>query len=143
MKKIVLTILIEFLLTFVGFSQKRNAIWELGGTGNLCLLDFNTGPVQLDTILRNMRFYLTNSSICDSSGSLLFYTNGIYIANANNDTMINGSGINPGSYSTGWAHFGLAMPQTAVIVTDPASTNKYYIFHLVSDYNLNLIFAWT
>ena len=40
--------------------------------------------------------------ISDSLGQLLFYTNGGYIANRNNDTMLNGDDINPGNYANDW-----------------------------------------
>ena len=40
-----------------------------------------------------MRSLEASSSISDSNGNLLFYTNGIYIANANHDTMMNGNGF--------------------------------------------------
>lgn len=60
------------------------------------------------------------ASVSDSSGNLLFYTNGLQVWNANNQVMPNGNGL-------------LAGPNTssvngAVIVPQPYTTSIYYIF---------------
>ena len=49
-----------------------------------------------------MEFYATNAVMSDKSGNLLFYTNGVYIANVNNDTMLNGAGLNPGPFTNNY-----------------------------------------
>jgi hypothetical protein len=38
---------------------------------------------------------LTWANICDKNGNLLYITNGIYIADKNCDSIVNGTGINP------------------------------------------------
>jgi hypothetical protein len=82
-----------------------------------------------------MNLYLTNSSICDKDGNLLFYTNGIFIANALNDTMQNGTEINPGGFSNNWVGLGLPLPQAVVTINDPGNTSQFYLIHLVVDSN--------
>jgi hypothetical protein len=42
---------------------------------------------------RKMPFKGTEATICDAQGNFLMSTNGIWIANANNDTMLNGGGL--------------------------------------------------
>jgi hypothetical protein len=44
---------------------------------------------------RKMPFKGTEATICDAQGDFLMSTNGIWIANAINDTMLNGSGLSP------------------------------------------------
>ena len=63
-------------------------------------LDFSSGSLVIDSVQRNMNLNCTNGVICDKTGNLLFYSNGVYIANALNDTMLNGSGLNPDRKST-------------------------------------------
>ncbi|MBK8845566.1 MAG: T9SS type A sorting domain-containing protein [Bacteroidetes bacterium] len=85
---------------------------------------------------RDMNFEFANASICDSNGTLLFYTNGVYIANAQDDTMLNGSGLNPSWYTTQWNYYGLKIPQADLIITKPGSDSLYYLFHETNDIDI-------
>ena len=58
----------------------------------------------------------------------MFYTNGYYISDATNDTMQNGSGLNPGAYAN-FASDGFAIAQAALIIQKPGSNSIYYLFH--------------
>src|SRR5690606_24228892 len=58
------------------------------------------------------------ATIADSSGNLLFYTDGIDVYNANHTLMPNGTGLNGNPSSS----------QSAIIVPKPASENLFYIF---------------
>lgn len=75
-----------------------------------------------------------NVAMSDTEGNLLFYSNGCYIANFENDTMENGNGINPGhvhdlkcpgtgsnGYTSGW--------QSGIALPTPDSSGVYFIFH--------------
>jgi hypothetical protein len=77
--------------------------------------------------------YSTNSSICDSSGSLLFYTNGCVIANSADKVIENGDNINPGNSHTLWCvtyEDGYAGgPANSLILPVPDSSGLYYLFH--------------
>jgi hypothetical protein len=95
-------------------AQKEANIWYFG---NHAGLDFNTGtPVALSngalTITDN------SSTICDSMGNLLFYTNGETVWNKNHQVMNNGFNIG-GSTSGG---------QAALIIKQPSNDSIYYIF---------------
>lgn len=88
-------------------AQKEDYVWVVGHD-----YDFNDslyGRVEIDfasvppTIAYlvgnvNMNMFVCNASISDSSGSLLFYSNGCDIADNTGQYLPNGTDINPGSY---------------------------------------------
>ncbi|MEZ4988226.1 MAG: hypothetical protein R2795_24895 [Saprospiraceae bacterium] len=78
--------------------------WLLGGAN--VWIDFNQNPPLFYDQTRPIRFDFTNASICDGEGQLLFYTNGISVANGNGQIMENGERINPGSFTDGWVNIG-------------------------------------
>ncbi len=96
-------------------------------------MDFTGGVLNVNYQSGVMDFNCTNGVICDRRGNLLFCSNGIYIANAQFDTMQNGGGINPGFYTTQRLNDGLAIPQGNLIIPLPNDTDKYYLFHETSD----------
>lgn len=104
------------VITQFGFSQNETNIWYFGQNAGL---DFNSGsPVALlDGQLSTSEGCAT---IADSSGSLLFYTDGITVWNKNHAIMSNGTGL-MGNPST---------TQAATIVPLPGSSSLYYIFTL-------------
>ncbi len=79
-----------------------------------------------------MSFWDSNALISNPQSELLFYTNGAYIANVNNDTMMNGSGLNPSTY-TYQNQDGLSIPQADIIIPFPDDSIKYYLFHITID----------
>jgi len=60
-------------------------------------MDFNTSPPTISYANRTTDMHLTNVSMSDSLGNLLFYTNGCSIFNKENNIMENGGNINPGN----------------------------------------------
>lgn len=82
---------------------------------------------------RKMSFKGTEATICDAQGDFLMSSNGIWIANANNDTMMNGSGLNPNGITSNWA-FGLPLTYNNIILTYPGDTNKFVLFHHTATY---------
>ncbi len=117
-------------------------VWQLGyytdSTYLKCNLDFTIGNPSVNNFNRPMNFRAANSSICDPNGNLLFYTNGIYIANASHDTMLNGSGLNPGQFANAWNQNGLPIFQGTLILPWPDSSHKYILFHEVMNYDINV-----
>jgi hypothetical protein len=117
------------------FGQGVNNVWLLGYSSSYGLpcggtrIDFSSGSPDTSYEYRDMNFRDCNASIGDSLGRLLFYTNGVYIANNLGDTMSNGSGLNPSSYTTSWSPVGLRIPQGDVIIRVPGSAHLYYLFH--------------
>ena len=92
-------------------------------------INFNSGSRVISYVNRPMNFGDVSATMCDSLGNVLFYTNAVYIANANNDTMMNGSGLSPSFYSSSVGLNGLFVPQTALIIPRPGDNSKYYLLH--------------
>lgn len=116
MKKL---LLILFLLySFNIFCQKQGNIWYFGANAGV---DFNTGsPIALldGLSLDNNGYSEGTSVISDSSGSLLFYTNGQKLWNKNHQVMPNGSNLFGNFSST----------QSSIIVPKPNSSQFFYVF---------------
>jgi hypothetical protein len=136
MKILVLILLIPGL----GFGQMLDNVWIIGDNNSLtdttrggAIIDFKQVPPLLKYRYREMSMFLSNVSICDSSGSLLFYSNGCDIADQNDVYIQNGNDLNPGfwhdalcdqnkdGYSAGYP--------SAVILPLPQNNGLYYLFH--------------
>jgi hypothetical protein len=107
------------------------ASWGGIPNGNT-LYNFFSGTLTQSYDSLEMEFNHTHANISDSLGNLLFYTNGYYLADATNDTMQNGSGLNPGAYANAFSD-GFGIPQGAVIIPKPSSNSIYYMFHGSAD----------
>ncbi|MBK9045377.1 MAG: hypothetical protein IPL74_01325 [Bacteroidetes bacterium] len=129
MRKIVLIFLMLF--SSHAYSQIQNT-WMTGHLLNLIYpkggIDFSSGSADTFSVFREMGFYSINTMMNDGSGNLLFYTNGIYIANANHDTLLNSQNYNPGYASTTW-WYGLNVRQSVLILPYPEDSLKYITFH--------------
>lgn len=115
MKKIVL-ISISCLISLNLFAQSEAANWYFGFGGGI---KFNQNNNTVSSVNDGQLF--TNegcSSISDSSGDLLFYTDGTRVWNKNHATMMNGLGLFGDFSST----------QSAIIVPKPNNDDIYYIF---------------
>jgi hypothetical protein len=77
---------------------------------------------------RKMGFTGTEATICDANGNFLISSNGVWVANANNDTMMNGTGLNPGSNVNSWPD-GLLNTYANIILPYPGDSTKYVLFH--------------
>lgn len=108
-------ILLLLLISTAAFSQSPAGIWYFGKNAGI---SFNMGnnPVSINDGQLN-----TNegcATLCDNSGNLLFYTDGIKVWNKNHLVMPNGLGLLGNSSST----------QSAIIVPQPNNSSLYYIF---------------
>ncbi|RZK11790.1 MAG: T9SS type B sorting domain-containing protein [Flavobacterium sp.] len=109
-----LLILLLLCLGHILYAQNDSNIWYFGGKAGL---DFNNGaPVVLND--GQMETFEGSASISDSSGQLLFYTNGEKVWNKNHQVMSNGSDLMGSSSSS----------QACIIIPKPDSPNIYYIF---------------
>lgn len=113
-------------LYFACYSQREDYVWRLGYFSGI---DFNVGIPDTFSINKNTPLLETNASICDSSGSLLFFTNGAAIFNRNSDTLFNGDHLNPGVLTNIYAPDGIPIPQADIIIQRPLNPNQYYLFH--------------
>ena len=136
-------LLLFVLITSNSISQGVNNLWLMGY--ECCVpnfsgmnIDFSSGSFNLSMVNRGMSINCTNGQISDSSGNILFYSNGIYVANMLDDTMMNGSGLNPGVFTTQRTDHGLTIPQANLVLPVPGEINKYYLFHeTCDDYGLS------
>lgn len=95
-------------------AQNQAANWAFGVRAGL---NFNFGyPIPFDGLLIDTPEGC--SSISDTRGNLLFYSDGITVWNANNAVMLNGTGLQGDKSST----------QSALIVPNPDNEDLYYIF---------------
>jgi len=90
-----------------------------------------------------MNLNATVASLCDSLGNLLCYTNGIYIANTNDEIMENGDGLNPGPVATDHAEGGYRLVFSEFFLPAPGNPGIYYLFHLKLDHHPVLVLAIT
>ena len=76
-----------FFFTYVIVLQAQNHDhnWLIGKEGSFSTnLNFNSGSLQIDSVVRNMPMDRTATSMSDSLGNLIFYTNGITINDIDN-----------------------------------------------------------
>lgn len=122
--KLTLISLLLIIIVPMSHAQKQGNIWMFGQGGGL---DFNSGsPASISgsqifgnpTDTGDYAYSEGCSSIADSSGSLLFYSNGEKVWNKNNAIMPNGNAI-MGFYSS---------TSAALIIPMPSSDSLYYLF---------------
>src|SRR5687767_2547186 len=105
MHKFILSLL---LFLPVSLSGQGVTILFMGGYDNEYLMlpfggnkvDFYSGLPIIGQEFRAIDYDFTGTNVTDSSGNLLFTTNGVIVLNNANDTMVNGEGLNPSSYTT-------------------------------------------
>ncbi len=133
-------VIISFILnSLCSFSQGIDNLWMMGYESSAGFpygginIDFSSGVPNIYGVNRIQNFKATNANITDSLGNLLFSSNGIWIADATGDTMLNGSGLNPSDYTTSNIPYGLYIPQGNVIIPAPGNPELYYLFHITID----------
>jgi hypothetical protein len=112
--------------------------WVLGYAGSgsgYAIINFDSvsASIQQKSIL-NMSFHESFAGISDKKGKLLFYTNGVKINNQLNQTMLNGTGLNPGPYASS-VTYGMRIGQGQIVIPFPDDTVKYYLFHETVDFH--------
>ena len=139
MKEKILVLILTLLAFNISYAQQGlNNNWLMGYQsaagypGGQTLIDFYNGTPVLSYDSLEMDFNHTHANISDINGNMMFYTNGYYLADASNDTMQNGSGINPSAYTTYFSD-GLGIPQANIIIPKPNNADVYYLFHSTVD----------
>ena len=122
MKKIILLPFL-FFTSFV-FSQQEASNWYFGENAGIKFHPDGSVTALLDGQLNTKEGCAT---ISDSSGNLLFYTDGSKIWNKKHQLMLNGTGL-LGHWSS---------TQAATIVPLPGSTHLFYVFTLDFETNPN------
>ena len=132
--------LMFLIKTSGGYCQGYNHNFLLGYQAKARMQIGNSSYVILPEI-RNIPFIYCQANISDINGSLLMSSNGYFIADATGDTMLNGSGINPGQFTEDYKTDGLPMIYGNIILPMPDDSNKYVLFHLVPDYTSPILAA--
>lgn len=127
------------------FSQGRNHQWLLGYISNSTpystslrsrfLFSVNNSSIVPDNF--KMKFDCTQGNICDENGNFLFASNGEWIMDSTGDTLLNGSGLNPGQFTNLFPD-GLPIPDAQFVLPMPGDTSKYIIVHQTGNYNAQL-----
>nr|MBK9652206.1 T9SS type A sorting domain-containing protein [Bacteroidota bacterium] len=134
--KRILFIVIIFGLPYNLFCQGITNIWMAGyaSWGGIpyggITIDFINGIPVINYKYIPMNFSRGVATISDSLGNIKLYTNGIWIAGANDDTIVDGGGISPPVYNDS---LGLWLPKTSLFLQKPNDTSTYYLFHCSFD----------
>ncbi|MBL7798373.1 MAG: PKD domain-containing protein [Saprospiraceae bacterium] len=95
----------------------------------ITVLDFTEGSLRItDNQEIGLEFYITAFSMSDSSGKLLFYTNGIDVEDVSWNTMQNGANIHPDVLG------GLTISQGVLGLQYPGKKNQYALLHVPRGY---------
>lgn len=108
-----------FAIQLSAQDYKRTNVWHFGKDNGI---DFNTVP---PTPLNNgvVNSVESSASICDTNGSLLFYTDNTRIRNKNHQIIQNGTGI----------YVSQSCTQGSLIVPLPENDSIFYLFTVVRE----------
>ena len=103
-------------------------IWVL----NNSTIDFNFDPPLVELNNSELFFELTNTSICDTSGDIVFYSNNMSIFGNDNLLLENGDSINFNNYWQWRADNdrGYAGPQLNIALPLSANDTKFCLLHI-------------
>ena len=134
--------LILLFYSSYSYSQNRTNImmhgydvWQF----NNFILNHTVDTFYASSVYQKVGYELTTStSISDSSGNFILASNGIFIENANHDTLLNSIDFNPGwiTDQSIQNNFGLWIggPQCVIILPYPGHSNLYAVFHESAEY---------
>ncbi len=140
MRLLFICIAFIFINLNIVLAQKHDYVWLFGKDSQTdtsfagTVIDFNASPPDIYYEFRDMNFNITNASICDANGNLLFYTNGINVYNWQNEIMENGAGLNPGEYADNNQDRGYVLEQGAMALPVPDSDSLFYLIHVDKNY---------
>ncbi len=141
------SLFVSMVTCHFSFSQKSDYVWLQGYdrgfspvnglTFGATVMDFNYNPRQLHYDSLDLYFAGTNTSFCDSNGNLVFYTNGIYIANALDEKIENSDSLNTAAMPYIWdvniQKNGFRTPHAIYAFQSISEASKYYLLHVVTD----------
>jgi len=118
-------------------AQKWDAGWVIGNdetienSGGGTFLDFGSGDLQKNFVLKMFHSDAANTSICDNYGNLQFYTNGCVISNRLHELMDNGE-IHAGEYTNsfyanGSVNLSSRVPQSILVLPNFKYDSLYFL----------------
>jgi hypothetical protein len=119
-------------------SQKEDNIWVFGYKYSSQPLAngiyFNFGDsLAISYASKPMSLSDTNASICDSSGDLLYISNGCYLETDKGEYVENSSGLDLGYGIDTYCindSFGYPFSQNMIMLPDPKMLNSYYLIYV-------------
>ncbi len=125
-------LLIFTIFTLNTFAQKEATWWYFGNNAGISF----TGTAGAPVVQTNGK--MTNSegvsSISDTKGKLLFYTDGEIVYNRKHNIMVNGGGGGSGGANLKGHN---SSTQSAVIVQQPVQGQKFWIFTVDQEWGAN------
>jgi hypothetical protein len=119
---------------------KRDNTWVFGNNYLDCnteyTIDFDSGYFQTHLFNHNIHLWANNSSISDTSGHLLFFSNGQQIVDKNGNIMENGDSLVTSSFYDYYNQFNSesSYPQSICILPQPNQPGLYKVFHMKYDW---------
>ena len=136
MKKTIWTFLIVIIFSSSTLAQiKYDYNWLFGYKSDADTIlygqnmSFKGDSISISKTYLNIDLGITNAMISDSTGQLLFYTNGCSISNYLGETMENGDSINPGEVHESQCQNTYTIPDGVLIIPKPGSDTEFYLFH--------------
>jgi hypothetical protein len=116
-------------------------LFDTNVTSTKARLHFDSNSDTVSPETRKLAFRAAQGNISDQNGNLLISTNGCWVANASGDTMLNGSGLNPGQFANDWctSTSGIPFPNADVILPMPGDSSKYILFHQTGNYAVGVM----
>jgi hypothetical protein len=139
--KIASLLLLIFLVRYTKSikAQGLNSHYLLGYTtgidtnviSNRGVFQFDSLGYALDSANFKMPFRAAQGTLSDESGNLLMVSNGCWIADATGDTMLNGGGLIPNTFTSNWCNSftGIPYPHAALFLPFPDDSNKVVLLH--------------
>ncbi|MBK9730652.1 MAG: T9SS type A sorting domain-containing protein [Chitinophagaceae bacterium] len=118
------------------YGQNRTLNWLIGNDSyplNRVGIDFSNDTAKVYDIYSPMPLFVTNASICDTAGQILFYTNGIYVANRNHEVLSNSVDFNPGWATNYYQYSGHGFSQGCLFIPYPSSDSLYWLFYVTGE----------
>jgi hypothetical protein len=122
------------------FGQKQDYVWPIGyqseGLGRASgeTINFNYTPPRVDSVLGGVSTVKVSAGICDdSTGNLLFYTNGVKVCNRAGELLLNSDNITDCD-----PIHGCDFLQSSLVLPYPNHPNQYILFaHTYTIFNIN------
>ena len=107
------------------------ALADTNVTSTKAVFHFDSAGYTLNPANFKMPFMAAQANISDENGNLQMVSNGCWIADATGDTMQNGAGLLPNSFTNTWCDdiTGIPFPNAAVFLPMPGDTNKVILLH--------------
>lgn len=140
-KQILIALIAVFLGQLPQLYAQRDHIWMFGRNHDAAdssfLFDFNVSPRAISLVQWGMPVQAGWAGICDTTGALLMYSNGLVLHDASFQLMQNGDSLNPGPWVDMYASEGMPYNDAILILPQPQNPSIYYVFyqHIAVEFN--------